>query len=122
MADSRNASKPHMGTAKAPPPRSDGPVRLAERLVKDLPAPERGSLKLWGTQVSGFGVRVFAPTRGRPEGARSFFLNYRLGGRESYHDRAIAGLVRRGRAQRGQGTASQGRPGRGPCQRAAPAP
>jgi integrase len=82
MADSRNASKPHMGTAKAPPPRSDGPVRLAERLVKDLPAPERGSLTLWDTEVTGFGVRVFAPTRGRPEGARSFFLNYRLGGRE----------------------------------------
>jgi integrase len=56
--------------------------KLTERTVKALTAPSKGTVTAWDSMVRGFGVRVFAPTRLNPEGARSFFLNYRLEGTE----------------------------------------
>jgi len=53
----------------------------AER-VKTTPAPPAGSITLWDADLTGFGVRIFAPTERHPNGARSFFLNYRVDGRE----------------------------------------
>jgi integrase len=56
--------------------------RLSESAVKNLPAPKTGATTVWDEDLTGFGVRVFAPTARRPEGARSFFINYRIDGVE----------------------------------------
>jgi Arm DNA-binding domain len=45
--------------------------------VKNAPTPTNGTTTLWDTEVTGFGVRVYAG------GTRSFFLNYRLNGSET---------------------------------------
>ena len=37
---------------------------------------------MFDSEVKGFGIRIFAPTKRNPEGARSFFLNYRVDGIE----------------------------------------
>jgi hypothetical protein len=37
---------------------------------------------IWDSDLTGFGVRIFAPTRRYTVGARSFLVNYRVGGRE----------------------------------------
>jgi hypothetical protein len=57
-------------------------VPLSESTVKTLGPPETGSTTTWDCEITGFGVRVFAPTSRRPQGARSFFMNYRIDGRE----------------------------------------
>jgi integrase len=44
-----------------------------------------GAISLWDDEITGFGLRVFAPTRRSPAGARSFFMNYRLNGVERRH-------------------------------------
>lgn len=58
------------------------PEKLTADLVKKVKAPSVGSLTIWDDGVTGFGVRVYAPTRRRPHGDRSFFVNYRVDGRE----------------------------------------
>ena len=58
------------------------PTKLDERTAKTATAPDKGAATLWDSEVKGFGLRVFAPTRRNPEGARSFFINYRALGVE----------------------------------------
>jgi integrase len=62
------------------------PTKVTDELVRSECAPERGSKTLWDKghkdAITGFGVRIFAPTSRHPKGARSFFLNYRIGGVE----------------------------------------
>jgi len=58
------------------------PQKLTERAVKALKPPKAGARTIWDGSLTGFGVRVFAPTGRRPEGARSFFMNYRVDGFE----------------------------------------
>ena len=58
------------------------PIKLDERAVKDTPAPATGTITLWDDKETGFGLRIFAPTSRHPEGARSFFINYRINGVE----------------------------------------
>jgi integrase len=58
------------------------PLRIDERTVRTAKAPAKGADTIWDSEVKGFGLRVFAPTRRNPEGARSFFLNYRSAGVE----------------------------------------
>ena len=58
------------------------PDELTESFVKEIEPPETGAITVWDSKITGFGVRVFAPTNRRPQGARSFFINYRIGGRE----------------------------------------
>ena len=58
------------------------PIKLDERTVKDTPAPATGTITLWDDKETGFGLRIFAPTSRHPEGARSFFVNYRNNGVE----------------------------------------
>jgi integrase len=58
------------------------PQKLSERLVKAIGPPETGAVTIWDSEITGFGIRVFAPTGRRPKGARSFFMNYRIDGRE----------------------------------------
>jgi hypothetical protein len=50
-------------------------IRPDERAVKSAPAPATGTVPYWDDEVTGFGGRVFAPSRRHPEGARSFFVN-----------------------------------------------
>jgi integrase len=49
-------------------------------------APATGAATFWDgghkDAVTGFGVRIFAKTKRHPTGARSFFINYRVHGRE----------------------------------------
>jgi integrase len=52
------------------------PIRITDKLVKDLSPPAKGNAITYDTEVKGFGVRVTAA------GARSFVLNYRANGVE----------------------------------------
>ncbi len=59
--------------------------KLTDAIIRNEAAPAKGAKTLWDGgkgAVAGFGVRVFAPTKRNPEGARSFFLNYRADGIE----------------------------------------
>ncbi len=56
--------------------------KLTEAAVKSAKPPTTGAVTLWDNEVKGFGVRIFAPSTRRPNGARSFFLNYRVDGIE----------------------------------------
>jgi integrase len=58
------------------------PIKLDERAVRTAKAPAKGATTIWDSEIRGFGLRVFAPTRRNPEGARSFFINYRSAGVE----------------------------------------
>lgn len=53
-------------------------TKLTSDFVRDVAAPEAGAVTFWDSdpKLSGFGLRVYA------RGGRSFFLNYRLDGRE----------------------------------------
>src|SRR5262245_30616338 len=54
--------------------------RLTESLIKALKAPSRGERFLWDAELTGFAIKVFAPTRAHPKGARTFVLSYWLDG------------------------------------------
>jgi integrase len=56
--------------------------KLTDQRVREATAPAVGSVTIWDPSVVGFAVRIFAPTNRHPRGARSFFLNYRIDGRE----------------------------------------
>ena len=51
-------------------------MRLTDKLIKGLPAPERGNRIIYDDLVRGFGIRITAA------GAKSFVLNYYASGRE----------------------------------------
>jgi integrase len=94
--------------------------KLTEGLIKALKPPKRGSSLVWDTEVTGFALRVFAPTKVHPDGARTFLLSYWLNGTErryrigSWPDwsvvasRAEAKAVRQ-RIDRGEDPASERR-------------
>ncbi len=56
--------------------------KLSEKSVKAIEPPATGAATVWDSEITGFGVRVFATTKRHPGGARSFFVNYRVDGRE----------------------------------------
>jgi integrase len=56
--------------------------KLTEGLIKTLKPPHRGSLLIWDTELTGFALRVFAPSKTYPGGARTFLLSYWLNGIE----------------------------------------
>jgi integrase len=58
------------------------PDKLTTKEIDAEPAPPKGTKTLWDSEIKGFGVRIFAPTTKHPLGARSFFLNYRVDGKE----------------------------------------
>ena len=60
-------------------------IRIDERAVKAAEAPAKGAVSIWDSELKGFGLRIFAPTHRHPEGARSFFVNYRVAGVERRH-------------------------------------
>ena len=57
--------------------------RLTERAIKALKAPKRGERFIWDSELTGFAIKVFAPTKAHPYGARTFVLSYWLNGSES---------------------------------------
>jgi hypothetical protein len=60
-------------------------VKIDEAAVKTAPVPSKGAITIWDNVITGFRLRVFAPTPRHPEGARSFFMNYRADGIERRH-------------------------------------
>jgi integrase len=58
------------------------PERLTEGFIKALTAPQRGERFFWDAELTGFAIKVFAPTKAHPKGARTFVLSYRLDGTE----------------------------------------
>jgi integrase len=58
------------------------PERLTETLIKSLGAPQRGERFVWDAEFKGFAIKVFAPTKLHPTGARTFVLFYRHNGIE----------------------------------------
>jgi integrase len=55
---------------------------LTDAWLKRQPPPSSGAVTIWDSELRGFGIRMFAPTKRHPHGARSFFINYRVDGRE----------------------------------------
>jgi integrase len=55
---------------------------LTESWVRDQAPPASRDKTYWDGALTGFGVRIFARTKRHPNGAKSFFVNYRVGGRE----------------------------------------
>jgi integrase len=96
------------------------PQKLTETLIKVLKPPPRGSRLIWDAELTGFALRVFAPTKANPQGGRSFLLSYWFDGTErrfrigSWPDwsvmaaRAEAKEIRQ-RVDRGEDPASQRR-------------
>ena len=60
--------------------------RLTETFVRALKPPARGSRQIWDAELTGFTIKIFAPTRAHPEGARTFVLSYWLNGTEIRFD------------------------------------
>jgi integrase len=60
-------------------------TKLDEESVKKAVPPAKGGTTIWDSEVKGFGLRVYASTRRNPDGAKSFFINYRVGGVERRH-------------------------------------
>jgi integrase len=95
-------------------------LKISDTWLKKQAAPSSGAVTCWDSEITGFGARIFAPTKRHTAGARSFFVNYRVGGREkrftigSYPDwsaeaaRAEAKELRR-RIDRGEDPAQERR-------------
>jgi integrase len=56
--------------------------KLTETLVKHFTPPKRGERFIYDSELTGFVLRVFAPTKANPKGARTFLLCYWLNGSE----------------------------------------
>lgn len=57
-------------------------AELSDKLIRETAPPERGYVIIWDTIQAGFGCRIVAPSRGHPNGARSFICNYHASGRQ----------------------------------------
>ena len=55
---------------------------ITDKLVRETAPPATGAVTIWDSELTGFGLRIFAATKRHPRGARSFFINYRSAGRE----------------------------------------
>jgi integrase len=59
--------------------------KLTDPIIRAEVAPAKGTKTLWDggeDAIVGFGVRIYAPSKNKPNGSRSFFLNYRADGIE----------------------------------------
>src|SRR5262245_22760029 len=54
--------------------------KLTETRLKDLTPPGRGERYVYDAELTGFAVKLFAPTKSNPKGARTFVLVYRRNG------------------------------------------
>jgi integrase len=57
-------------------------LKLTDTWLRKQAPPSTGDETHWDSEITGFGVRIFAPSSRRPSGAKSFFVNYRVDGRE----------------------------------------
>jgi integrase len=57
-------------------------LKISDTWLKKQAAPSSGAVTCWDSEITGFGARIFAPTKRHTAGARSFFVNYRIDGRE----------------------------------------
>jgi integrase len=60
------------------------PHRFTETFVKGLQPPTKGARWEWDSELTGFLIRIFAPTKANPEGARTFYLSYWLKSEKRY--------------------------------------
>lgn len=67
-----NASQPNTDTVRT----QRKLVKISDKLVRGLEAPERGNQIAYDSELRGFGIRITST------GVRSFILNYRIKGRE----------------------------------------
>ena len=70
-------------------------LKISESWLKKQAAPAFGATTFWDSDISGFGLRFFAPTRRHAPGARSFSVNYRVRRREK---RFTVAAICKGRA------------------------
>src|SRR5262249_53860798 len=56
--------------------------KLTEGLIKALKPPKRGSLLVYDSEITGLAIRLFAPSKMHPKGARTFLLSYWINGTE----------------------------------------
>jgi integrase len=61
------------------------PHKLITRAVDAEPAPAKGRKLLYDSEVKGFAAAIYAPTRRKRSGNRSFLLNYRIDGVERFY-------------------------------------
>jgi hypothetical protein len=52
--------------------------RFTETFIKGLQPPAKGARWEWDSELTGFLIRIFAPTKAHPEGTRTFYLSYWL--------------------------------------------
>jgi integrase len=57
-------------------------MKLTTAIIKAEPPPRKGATTLWDEAITGFGIRIYAATDRNPDGARAWFLNYRIDGAE----------------------------------------
>src|SRR6516165_7993009 len=60
------------------------PERFTETFIKGLKPPTKGARWEWDNELTGFLIRIFAPTKAHPEGARTFYLSYWLKGEKRF--------------------------------------
>jgi len=59
---------------------AEGKPRLTRKLIDSLPPPPRNGAIIFDGELSGFGLRVSAPSQRNPAGSRTWVLEYRPGG------------------------------------------
>jgi integrase len=60
------------------------PHRFTEIFVKGLQPPAKGARWEWDSELKGFLIRIFAPTKAHPKGTRTFYLSYWLKSEKRY--------------------------------------
>jgi integrase len=60
------------------------PHRFTEVFVKGLQPPAKGARWEWDSELKGFLIRIFAPTKMHPQGTRTFYLSYWLKSEKRY--------------------------------------
>jgi integrase len=60
------------------------PHRFTETFVKGLRPPAKGARWEWDSELKGFLIRIFAPTKTHPKGTRTFYLSYWLKSEKRY--------------------------------------
>jgi hypothetical protein len=60
------------------------PHRFTETFIKGLQPPAKGARWEWDSELTGFLIRIFAPTKAHPAGTRTFYLSYWLKGEHRY--------------------------------------
>jgi integrase len=60
------------------------PHRFTETFIKGLQPPAKGARWEWDSELTGFLLRIFAPTKIHPKGTRTFYLSYWLKSEKRY--------------------------------------